>query len=74
MVSDAVWRELLDERYGPKPLREVRRVPAAFAEPGSNDGGPDTDIAIALRRRVLNEALEDAPERQVVGRRVRRTA
>lgn len=58
MISNELWRDLLDERFGPKPPHaEARRQPVA--DNRLSDGGPDTLHAIAARRKVLLDALDD---------------
>lgn len=46
--------ELLAERYGAPVLPDQ-------PPPGHGDGGPDTALNVARRRRDLCDALEDAP-------------
>lgn len=60
---DEFRRELLLEQFGPRPSR------TAPLECRPADGGPDTDIACARRRRVLCEALDEPVASGGFGRR-----
>jgi hypothetical protein len=67
--DDAYLAELLRERWGNHiPWREATAKPGA---PPINPCEPDNDITRARRRRLLNEALDDAPQHY---RRWQRTA
>jgi len=56
MTKGDLMAELIAERYGPRPSRDAERKAALDI---SATGGPDTELNVARRRRILCEALDE---------------